>query len=116
MEEVQHFFKFSPYLGMAGFAFALSTYVWIRKQSAGNEKMQEIASLIESGSMTFLRKEYTILAFFLTFVTVLLALKLGQQTAICYVMGSLISMLCGFIGMKAATKANVRTAQAASQS
>lgn len=103
----------SPIIGLVGFVFALATYFWVARQPAGNEKMQKIAGLIETGSMTFLRKEYTILAFFLAVVAILLAVFLSIGTALCYIAGALLSMLCGFIGMKAATKANVRTAQGA---
>jgi len=116
MESSMSFLGFSPWIGMAGFAFAIMTYLWVAKQPAGNAKMTGIATLIESGSMTFLRKEYTILIVFLAIVTALLGTQLSWNTAICYITGAFSSMLCGFIGMKAATKANVRTAEAAAQS
>lgn len=116
MEPLLNFFQFSPIIGLAGFLFAVATYAWVVKQPAGNARMTEIAGLIESGSMTFLKKEYSILILFLGAVTVLLGLKLGWGTAWCYLGGAFTSMLCGFIGMKAATKANVRTAEAAAQS
>ena len=113
--EISHLFlSFGPYIGAAGFLFALSLYVWIRRQASGNSKMTDIAGLIESGSMTFLKKEYTVLGGPLALVTALIAFKLGTDSAICYIAGAFSSMACGFIGMKAATKANVRTAQAAS--
>ena len=113
MESVISFVKYSPFLGLAGFAFALLTYWWVVKQPAGNQTMTNIAAKIELGSMTFLRKEYTILAGFLVIVMILLGKFLGSHTAMCYLGGALLSMLCGYVGMKAATKANVRTAQAA---
>ncbi|MCB9061154.1 MAG: sodium-translocating pyrophosphatase [Halobacteriovoraceae bacterium] len=116
MNSVVNYFEFSPFVGLAGFFFALATYAWLLKQPAGNAKMTTIAGLIESGSMAFLKKEYTILLAFLCVVTILLGWGLGVNTAVCYVSGALASMLCGFIGMKAATKANVRTAEAAAQS
>ena len=116
MESVTNYVAYSPVIGLAGFLFALATYLWVVKQPAGNAKMTEIAGLIESGSMTFLRKEYTILVGFLAFVAILLGFNLGKMTAIAYLCGAVISMVCGFIGMKAATKANVRTAQAAAES
>ena len=68
----------SPFIGIAGFLFAISTYFGISKQPAGNAKMTGIAALIESGSMTFLKKEYTILIVFLAFVTALLGFRLGS--------------------------------------
>ena len=116
METIQSFLTFGPYIGLAGFFFALTTYAWILRQPAGNAKMTTIAGLIESGSMTFLKKEYTILGFFLFAVTGLMTYFLGISSAVCYITGAVSSMLCGFIGMKAATKANVRTAQAALES
>lgn len=114
--DAQSLVNLSPYIGLAGILFAIITFQWVAKQSAGNNKMQEIASAIESGSMTFLRKEYTILIVFLAIVTGLLAAFLSSKTAISYIVGALASMLCGYVGMKAATKANVRTAQAAAES
>ena len=78
--------------------------------------MREISGLIEAGSMTFLRKEYTILLAFLAVVAVLLGTVLNWNTSLCYLAGAFTSMTCGFIGMKAATKANVRTTEAAAQS
>jgi K(+)-stimulated pyrophosphate-energized sodium pump len=116
MESVTHFMIYGPFIGIAGFIFALMTYWWILKQPAGNEKMTSIAGLIENGAMAFLKKEYSILLIFLVIVTLLLNYKLGLNTAISYIIGAFASMLCGFIGMKAATKANVRTAQAAASS
>ncbi|MCB9092796.1 MAG: sodium-translocating pyrophosphatase [Halobacteriovoraceae bacterium] len=116
MEAVLSFFNWSPYIAVVGFGFALFTYAWIIKQPAGNAKMIEIAGLIESGSMTFLRKEYSLLVVFLVVVFGLIAWKLNMETAFCYISGAVASMLCGFMGMKAATKSNVRTAQAASES
>ena len=111
-----YFINFMPIIGIAGFMFAICSYIWILKQPAGNTKMTNIAGLIESGSMAFLRKEYSILTIFLAIVTGLLFWKLGSNTAICYVCGAFASMLCGFTGLKAATKANVRTAEAAARS
>ncbi len=116
MESSLSFLSLSPFVGAAGFFFALLTYFWVVKQPAGNAKMTGIADLIEDGAMTFLKKEYTILAGFLAIVTVLLGVKLGWNTSICYIAGAFSSMMCGWIGMKAATKANVRTAEAAAQS
>ncbi|MBT3983740.1 MAG: sodium-translocating pyrophosphatase [Bacteriovoracaceae bacterium] len=116
MEASIAFVKYSPVIGLLGFMFALATYGWLIKQPAGNTKMTEIAGLIEAGSMTFLKKEYTILVAFLVVVASLLAWQLSGKTASCYLIGALTSMFCGWIGMKAATKANVRTAQAAASS
>ena len=113
MEISQSFLFFGPYIGAAGFLFAVSLYVWITRRPSGNAKMTSIAGLIESGSMTFLKKEYTVLGGPLAIVTALIAFKLGTDSAICYIVGAFSSVVCGFVGMKAATKSNVRTAQAA---
>ena len=69
METIERFLALGPYIGLAGFLFALSLYYWILKKPAGNPKMQEIAQLIESGSMTFLKKEYTALLGLLVIIT-----------------------------------------------
>ncbi|MGB0454258.1 MAG: sodium-translocating pyrophosphatase [Bacteriovoracaceae bacterium] len=116
MESVMGFAGYSWIIGCLGFGFAVATYYWVKNQPAGNAKMTGIATLIESGSMTFLKKEYTILIGFLAIVTILLGVKLGTNTAVAYVIGAFTSMFCGYMGMKAATKANVRTAEAAAQS
>jgi K(+)-stimulated pyrophosphate-energized sodium pump len=92
-------------------AFVL--YRYVVAQPAGSGLMTEIADAIETGAMTFLRKEYSILVWFIVVVAVLLSLGIGTRTALAFISGAVCSMLAGFIGMKAATKANVRTAQAA---
>ena len=115
MNSVKDYFIYSPFIAIAGFAFVTATYFWLIRQPAGNPKMKEIAELIESGSMTFLKKEYSILLLFLLVVSTVLTMVLSGKTALCYLGGAFISMLCGFIGIKAATKANVRTTEAASQ-
>ena len=112
METNTSFMNFAFLIGVGGFLFAIYIYRWIIRQPAGNPKIVNIAELIESGSMTFLRKEYTILIAFLAIVTGLLFWRLSASTAVCYVCGAFASMLCGFTGLKAATKANVRTAEA----
>src|SRR5690606_8434780 len=81
--------------------------------SAGNEVMRDIASQIEIGAMAFLRREYSVLAVFIVVVAVLLGVAIGPWTAAAFIGGALSSMTAGFIGMKAATKANVRTSEAA---
>lgn len=113
MENMLTLLNLSPVVGVLGFIFALITLSWIIKQPSGTERMNKVANLIEIGAMTFLKKEYSILAVFLAVVTLLLWFVINHHTAVCYVFGALSSMLCGYIGMCAATKANVRTAQAA---
>jgi K(+)-stimulated pyrophosphate-energized sodium pump len=103
----------APLLGILGLAMALAMYRYVVAQPAGNATMVEISHQIHTGAMAFLRKEYTILAWFVLIVAVLLAVFIDPRTALAFVVGALCSMLAGFFGMKAATRANVRTANAA---
>ena len=106
---------FAPVLGVIGFVIALVIYNVIKSEPVGNEKMHEIANAIRGGAMAFLKREYSVLAIFIVLVFFLISLapSLGFNTALAFVGGAACSMLCGFIGMKAATHANVRTAEAA---
>ena len=99
--------------GLIGVFFAWFLYRYVAKQPAGNERMQEIAELIHEGALAFLRREYQILIVFVVIVAILLAIFISPKSAIAYVFGALCSMTAGFIGMMAATKANVRTSEAA---
>jgi K(+)-stimulated pyrophosphate-energized sodium pump len=100
-------------LGLVGLVVSLLLYFYIRKQPAGNEVMRDIAQQIEAGAMAFLKREYTVLAIFVLIVGALLWLAIGPWTAGAFLFGAVSSMVAGFIGMKAATKANVRTSEAA---
>jgi len=103
----------APVLGALGLLMAFVLYRYVVAQPAGSGLMTEIADAIETGAMAFLRKEYSILVWFIVVVAILLSLGIGTRTALAFISGAVCSMLAGFIGMKAATKANVRTAQAA---
>ena len=103
----------APVLGALGLLMAFVLYRYVVAQPAGAGAMTEIADAIETGAMAFLRKEYSILVWFIVVVAALLSLAIGTRTALAFISGAVCSMLAGFIGMKAATKANVRTAQAA---
>ncbi|OGL24354.1 MAG: sodium-translocating pyrophosphatase, partial [Candidatus Rokubacteria bacterium RIFCSPLOWO2_12_FULL_69_21] len=103
----------APVLGTLGLLMAFVLYRYVVAQPAGSGLMTEIADAIETGAMAFLRKEYSILVWFIVVVALLLSLGIGTRTALAFISGAVCSMLAGFIGMKAATKANVRTAQAA---
>ncbi|MBL0224328.1 MAG: sodium-translocating pyrophosphatase [Geobacteraceae bacterium] len=103
----------APILGVAGFIIAILIYNTIKSQPVGNEKMREIAEAIHGGAMAFLNREYRVLAIFIVAVFVLILIGMGIQTALSFVGGALCSMLCGYIGMQAATHANVRTTEAA---
>ena len=110
---MQQLVSFAPIFGIAGLATAFLIYGYIKKQPDGNERMKEIAGMIHEGAMVYLRRQYTILFAFIAIVFIALSLFINVQTGIAYVGGAISSMLAGFFGMKAATKANVRTAQAA---
>ena len=103
----------APIFGIIGVIFAWILYRYVSKQPAGNETMQEISEMIHEGALTFLKREYSILLIFVVVVAILMSIFLSWKTAIAYVCGALSSMCAGFFGMMAATKANVRTADAA---
>ena len=103
----------TPYVGLLGLLCALLLFIMVGKRSPGNERMREISELIHRGAMAFLYREYRILAVFVVIVATLLAWKLSVETAICFISGAIFSVVAGFVGMKAATKANSRTSEAA---
>ncbi len=103
-------------IGSIGLIFAIASFAWIKKQDDGNDKMREISEVIHDGAMVFLKKEYTILIAFVILVMCLLGFFLSWNTGLAFVSGASCSMLAGFIGMKAATRANVRTTAAAQKS
>ena len=103
----------APTLGAVGLLMAFVLYRYVVAQPSGSGAMTEIAEAIRTGAMAFLRREYSILVWFIVAVAVLLSLAIGTRTALAFVSGAVCSMLAGFVGMKAATKANVRTAEAA---
>ena len=103
----------APTLGILGLLMAFGLYRYVVAQPTGSDLMVEIADSIHAGAMAFLKKEYSILVWFIVVVAILLTLGIGRFTALAFVSGAICSMLAGFIGMKAATRANVRTTQAA---
>jgi K(+)-stimulated pyrophosphate-energized sodium pump len=88
----------------------------VNKSEPGTKQMEEISLAVYEGAMAFLRREYTYIAVFVLIVTVILSRSISNETAFAYVGGAVSSALAGFIGMKAATKSNVKTAQAAKTS
>ena len=100
-------------VGFIGLVFAGIKYCELKKQPTGTERMVFIGNEIHLGAMTFLKAEYTKLIVFVLVVAIVLAYGLSVPTALSFIAGSLCSGLAGFIGMKAATKGNVRTAAAA---
>ncbi len=108
------------YIGSLGVAivallYAMWLYRGILKQSQGSERMIELSNFIQEGAMAFLRREYKLLAIFVAVLFVILAFTLKLPTAIAFLIGAGFSTLAGYIGMRAATSANARTAEAANQ-
>ena len=105
-----------PILSVCALLFALYKANYVIRSSPGNAKMQEIASAIAEGADAFLKAEYKILVFFVAVLVALIGVFISWGTAVCFLIGALFSVLAGFFGMKVATKANVRTANAALES
>ena len=105
----------APFIGLGGLLCSLLLYFYIKKSPAGTPEMVEISEAIHEGAMTFLKREYTILAGFIVIVFALLFAFVGAHTAYAFLAGAVCSILAGYTGMKAACHANVRTAQAANQ-
>ncbi|MGQ0737792.1 MAG: sodium-translocating pyrophosphatase [Bacteroidota bacterium] len=108
-----------PVMGLVGLLYTLVKFNWVAKQDAGNERMKEISNHIAEGAMAFLKAEWKILGYFVVIVGILLAVMAGTNPhshwliAGAFVVGAVFSAVAGYIGMKVATKANVRTAHAA---
>ena len=117
MTEIISWAQWAPLFGLVGLGAAFGLYVYVGRQSAGNEVMVGLAAQIHEGAMAFLRREYSVLAIFVVIVTLLLGIApgLGWMVSAAYVSGAVSSVLAGFFGMSAATKANVRTAAAAKE-
>ena len=110
-------FMLVPVLGVLGLLFAFFQAQKIQKEESGNERMQEIAHAIAEGAQAFLFAEYKILLFFVC--SLFLCIGLGTRSWLsgaAFVFGALLSTLAGYFGMRSATAANVRTAEAARQS
>jgi len=112
-------FYLIPVFGVVALLYTFIQSNWVSRQNAGNEKMKIISGHIADGAMAFLKAEYKILTYFVVIVAILLAI-MGSSNAdshwsigLAFVVGAVFSALAGFIGMKIATKANVRTAEAA---
>ncbi|MFP4201185.1 MAG: sodium-translocating pyrophosphatase [Clostridia bacterium] len=103
-------------VGAIGLLMAYALARSVNSKPAGNEKMREIADAIHEGAMTFLHTEYRTLVVFVVVVAALLTWQISYQTALSFILGAVFSATAGYVGMHAATSANVRTAQAASRS
>lgn len=116
---------FIPALGLVGILVMAIKSAWVNKQDAGDKNMQELAGYIADGAMAFLKAEWRVLSIFVVFTAALLAysgtihevngveLHSSWIIAVAFIIGAVFSATAGYIGMKAATKANVRTTQAA---
>ena len=108
-----------PAMGIIGLIYTLIKFNWVAKQDAGTPRMKEISNYIAEGAMAFLKAEWKVLGYFVVIVAILLAVMASANPnshwsiSIAFVLGAVLSATAGYIGMKAATKANVRTAQAA---
>jgi K(+)-stimulated pyrophosphate-energized sodium pump len=115
----QTLFYLVPAIGVLTLIYTFFQYKWVDKQNPGNDRMQEIAKYISEGAMAFLKAEYKVLGYFVVIVALLLAVmssgneKSSPFIAVAFIIGAVFSALAGFIGMRVATKANVRTAEAA---
>lgn len=106
----------APALAVVALLFAFYKIAFVSKQDAGTDRMKEIAASINEGAKAFLFAEYRILAIFIVVLFLAIGLFLGENswiTAVCFLCGALFSILAGYAGMNVATKANVRTANAA---
>ena len=113
---MESYFYIPPLLGAFGLLVALAIYIVVSRYPAGNEAVTKIGDQIHSGAMTFMKREYSYLVPFAAVVIALVYWQLGSSTAIAVFSGALSSAVAGWLGMYAATKANVRTATAASES
>ncbi len=106
-----------PVFGIIALLFAAMLASKVSRQDAGTDRMKEIAGSISEGARAFLTAEYKILILFVAVLFVLIGVGIGNWiTAVCFVVGALFSTLAGYFGMTVATKANVRTANAAKES
>jgi len=108
-----------PAMGVVGLLYTFLKFNWVSKQDAGNDRMKEISTYIAEGAMAFLKAEWRILTYFVAIVALLLGVMAQSNPhshwsiSLAFVLGAVCSAVAGYIGMKVATKANVRTAQAA---
>ena len=104
-----------PFVGVLALLYAFAQSMKINKQDPGTDRMKEISAAIHTGAKAFLFAEYKILVFFILALFVAIGFAISWLTAVCFVVGALFSIVAGYFGMNVATKANVRTANAAKQ-
>ena len=103
----------APAAAILGTIMAAYLGTWVLKQDPGTEKMQEISKAVQEGALAFLLREYRVLIIFAAVVFVVLGFAVNWLTAVAFLTGGILSAAAGFIGMYVATRANARTAQAA---
>lgn len=103
----------APVLGVLALVFAFVLAAKVNKEEEGTDKMKEIALAIREGANAFLKAEYKLLVIFAAVLFLCICFGIGVPTAICFVIGAVFSTMAGYFGMNVATKANVRTANAA---
>src|SRR5215212_5282300 len=108
-----------PVMGVIGLLYTMVKFNWVSRQDAGSDRMKEISTYIAEGAMAFLRAEWKILGYFVVIVAILLGFMAQANAnshwsiAVSFIIGAVFSAAAGYIGMRIATKSNVRTAQAA---
>jgi K(+)-stimulated pyrophosphate-energized sodium pump len=106
-----------PVFGVLALLFTFWKSAWVSKQEVGTDRMARIAKNIADGAMAFLKAEYRVLIIFVLAVAILLGISAGEDSSwlisVSFILGAICSALAGFIGMRVATKANVRTTNAA---
>ncbi|MCT4607342.1 MAG: sodium-translocating pyrophosphatase [Marinisporobacter sp.] len=105
----------APIIGVIALIFAYTLSAKINKVDVGTERMKEISTYIHEGAMAFLTREYRILVPFAVIICIVVGVAISWKSAICFIIGAFFSALAGFFGMQVATKANVRTANAAKE-
>lgn len=106
----------APVMGILAMVFAFVLTQRVKKQSPGTDKMREIAGAIYEGAQAFLFSEYKLLIIFVVVMFVIIAVAITPMTAVCFAAGAAFSTIAGYCGMNVATRANVRTANAAKES
>lgn len=119
---MSNLFYLVPAFGILALLYTFIQSAWVSKQPAGNDRMKEISGHIANGAMAFLKAEYKVLTYFVIIAAILLGVMGASNQnshwsiALAFVVGAFFSALAGFIGMRIATKSNVRTAEAAKTS